>query len=115
MDFYEPGKTSQRRQAIMLPLKGTRRQPHGIIFHGGKPDKTQIQELGQKFLESQNVPKEEWDKILDMAEIMYEDRIKVANASREIRRRMEGQLPRLRKEGNKWVARRGHPLFTSRA
>jgi len=113
MEFYE--KKAQRRQAIMLPLEGTRAKPHGIIFHGGKPDKTQIQELGQKFLEGQNVPKEKWDKILDLAEIMYEERMKVHNARVEIRRRMEGQIPRLRKEGNKWVARKGHPLFTSKA
>ena len=115
MDFYEPKKTSQRRQAIMLPLEGTRSQPHGIIFHGGNPDKSQIQELGQKFLEGQNVPKEKWQGILDLAETLYEERMKVHNARVEIRRRMEGQIPRLRKEGNRWVARKGHPLFTSRA
>jgi len=53
-------------------------------------------------LEKQGVPKEERQEVIEQAEKAHENRIKTHEASVELRRRVEGQVPHMRKKGGKW-------------
>ena len=95
-----------KRIAVMLPMGGTRALPN-IIIPLYKLEKSELDELVEATLEKRNL-KLRKAEILEKAEEGYEYRIKVAEASRELRRRLKEQaeFPNLRWGGLKPVHKR---------
>ena len=85
----------------MLPLEGTRAQPN-IIIPLHKLENSELNELVEAVLEKRN-QKSRKHEILEKAEEGYEYRIKVAEASRELRKRLgeQAEFPKLRYGGLK--------------
>lgn len=66
----------------------------GSLIIPGVTDPLELKDLVQAVLEKKGLKWTDWNKHLEQAEIDHEYRIKVALASRELRRRIEGQVPR---------------------
>jgi len=123
MDFNLKGNSTENRHGTFLqmskvfPQGGTRELPDIVIPHipGSvqKRDKGLIRAVAENALGKRGLPNEFVDKIIDMAEVMYEERLRVRDVRLEIRNRMAGGIPTMRKVGGKWVKQKGHPLLTS--
>ena len=98
-----------KRIALTLPLGGTRELPTTIIPLY-KMEKSELDELVEAVLEKRKI-KPRKHEIIEKAEEGYEYRIKVAEASRELRMRIAEQaaFPKLRYGGLKPPRKRsGH-------
>lgn len=89
------------RQALVLPLGGTKEQPN-IIIPLYKTDQSELDELAQAVLEKRG-RSQDLSKINEQAELDYEYRRKVAEAQAELRMRIREQarFPKLRHGGIK--------------
>jgi len=79
-----------QRQAVMLPLGGTKGKPN-IIIPLYKLDRSELDELIRGVLEKLNLSKQEIEQIVEQAEIDYEHRIKTKEASVELHKRIREQ------------------------
>jgi len=76
------------RKGLLLPMEGTEKNPR-LVFFLPKADPGHLDELIRKQLESQGVTKEaDVQTIVNKAEEESEQRIKVEESRREIRRLM---------------------------
>lgn len=75
-----------QRQALMLPLGGTKQNPNTIIPLY-RTERSELDELVRALLEKQGRTGEV-DKIIEQAELDYENRVKVDEARKELRRLM---------------------------
>jgi len=91
-------KKNPSRKAIYLKPKDKR----STIIPLYKMGKQELQETLQGVLEKQGVPKSERQEVIEQAEKDYRDKIKTHEASVELRRRVEGQVPHMRKKGGRW-------------
>ena len=89
------------RKGLILPLAGTRASPN-ILIPLHKMSKQELAETIDGLLEKRGIPKEERGIIIEEAEKQYYRRIKTHEAQLEIKRRLEGQLPRMKKKGGVW-------------
>jgi len=91
----------KERKGIILPLGGTRERPTTLIplYKMGKQE---LLDTIDGLLEKRGIPKEQRPAIIEEAEKQYEQRIKNYEAHLEIKRRLEGQLPRMKKKGGVW-------------
>ena len=88
------------RKALYIPMGQTGKNPALIFPLLRKTDQGELDELVRVELAKQGVTKEsDVQKVVDNAEEDYEKRVKVAEASREVRRLME-----LRKQGAKLMS-----------
>jgi len=78
-----------QRQGLLLPMEGTKEKPR-LVFFLPKTDRSHLDELIRKQLESQGVTREsDIQAIIDKAEEAYEQRVKTHEAHLEIRRLMQ--------------------------
>lgn len=123
MDFWFPGE-ADKRIATYVPMHkiqtegGTRKNPDLILYEGRKRDKKWATEAIREILGRLGISQAEIEKTVEETERLYEERLKVQAARLELRRRMEGQIPHMRKTTNSkgnptWVEGKGHPLMTS--
>lgn len=103
MNMWVPKQMGPK--ALFLPMGGTRQKPNVIIPTYGT-DKSEMAELVDALCEKRGIPKSERPALIAQAEMLYEQRIKIWEARQEIRRRLEGQLPRMKKKGGRWVSSR---------
>lgn len=91
-----------RRRATFLPLEGTRERPNIIIpYHQGM-ERQELQFLCEGVLHGKKLSEAEIVATMEEAERQYEARLKVAQVRREIRRRLEGQVPILKRRKHRW-------------
>mgnify|MGYP001578006855 CR=1 FL=1 len=77
-----------QRGALFLPMQQTQKNP-GLIFPLVPVDRAQLDQQIRQQLEKQGITGEgEVQSIVDSAEKQYEQRVKVTEAKREIRRLM---------------------------
>lgn len=91
-------KKNPARKAVFLNPKDKR----GTIIPLYKMGKNDLRETLEGVLEKQGVPKGERQEVIEQAEKDHENRVKTHEASVELRRRVEGQVPHMRKKGGKW-------------
>ena len=65
----------------------------GSLIIPGVHDRTELRDLAQAHLEKHGMDWKQWEKHLEQSDIDHEYRVKLALASQEIRRRIEGQVP----------------------
>lgn len=87
------------RQGVLVPIPGT----GGVMIPLYKMGKNQLEEMIDWQLEKSGIPKEERQKLRDQAELDYENRLKVDFVRKEVRRRLEGQSPRMTKRNGRWT------------
>ena len=95
-----------KRIALMIPLQGTRQNPN-IIIPLYKLGSSELNELVEAVLEKRNL-KSKKSEIIERAELGYETRIKVGEASKELRMRLKEQAeyPKLKWGGIRPVRKR---------
>lgn len=91
----------KRRKALFLPMEGTKENPNTIIPLY-KMEAQELNDLIDGVLAKRGIPIEKRAAIKEEAERLYENKIRTYEASVEIRRRLEGQVPHMRKRGGKW-------------
>jgi len=95
-------KKNPSRKAVFLKPKDKR----STIIPLYKMGKNDLQETMEGVLEKQGVPKSERQEVIEQSEKAHENRVKTHEASVELRRRVEGQVPHMRKKGGKWQNRK---------
>ena len=123
MEFFIKNQRDENRHGTflqmskLLPNGGTREVPDIVIPHipgsAQKRDTGLIRAVAENALGKRGLPSELVEQVIELAEVMYEERLRVQDARLELRRRMEGQIPTMRKVNDKWVKEKGHALFTN--
>ena len=90
------------RMAVMLPLGGTRLNPN-VIIPLYKMGKSELEEMILAQMEKRGLSHADGTKVREQAEVDYEERIKVAEARKELRRRLheQAEFPKLKHGGLK--------------
>jgi len=99
VDLYVARQNLPQRKAVLLPIPGTGNV--AIPLH--KMGKNQLEEVIDWQLEKSGIPKEERQKVIEQAELNYENRIKVGLVRQEVRRRLAGQSPQMSRRNGKWT------------
>jgi len=87
------------RKGVLVPIPGT----GGVVVPLHKIGKNQLEEVIDWQLEKAGIPKEERGKVIEKAELDYENRLKVDFVRKEVRRRLEGQSPQMTRKNGKWT------------
>jgi len=95
--LWVPSQLPPRKAILLQPPNGGQ-----IILPLHKLGKSQRDEILDAELEKAGVPKEQRQSVIEKAEKDYENRVHVAQVRNEIRRRLEGQVPHMRKKGGRW-------------
>ena len=98
MDLWIARQPSLRK-GVLLPIQGT----GGVMIPLYKMGKNQLEEIIDWQLEKHGIPKEKRQKVIEQAELDYENRLKVDFVRKEVRRRLEGQSPQMTKRNGKWT------------
>ena len=98
MDLWIARQPSLRK-GVLLPIPGT----GGVMIPLYKMGKNQLEEVMDWQLEKSGIPKEERPKLIEQAELNYENRLKVDFVRKEVRRRLEGSSPQMSKRGGRWT------------
>ena len=87
------------RKGVLLPIPGT----GGVMIPLYKMGKNQLEEVIDWQLEKSGIPKEGRQKVIEQAELDYENRLKVDFVKKEVRRRLVGAPPQMSKKGGQWT------------
>ena len=103
MDVFVKPPWHRHRAAILLPGGGEERSPALVIPIGRKGlEHKKLIDLCMGYYGKRKLSEEEIIQIIEKAEVDYEQRLKVQQATIEIYRRMEGQIKRLKTKKHRW-------------